>query len=101
LLQLSTVHATPSSQPPPHEIIPPQPSDTVPHSNPPGHFVSGVHPHASGSPPPPQVSGASHIPHETVAQPLLMLPHVLPWAAHEVFGVQPPQTLSSPPPPHD
>jgi hypothetical protein len=46
-VQVSTVHATPSSQPPPpapQKMVWPQPSDIEPHSQPPGH-LAGTHTH--------------------------------------------------------
>jgi hypothetical protein len=51
-----------------HVSVPPQPSAIVPHWAPasvPGHVVSGTHaglPHSDGTPPPPQVSVAGHVP---------------------------------------
>jgi hypothetical protein len=42
-----------------------------------------------------------HVPHETEAQPVSSVSHFQPSSAHEVSGVQPPQTLSWPPPPQD
>jgi hypothetical protein len=47
----------------------------------------------------PHCSGSSQVPHETIAQPVFSVPHFQASSAHEVSGVQPPQTLSSPPPP--
>jgi hypothetical protein len=40
----------------PQLIVPPHPSDTVPHCE--AVHVSGVHPHTPAVPPPPHVSGA-------------------------------------------
>jgi hypothetical protein len=41
--------------------MPPQPFDAMPQVAPEGH--AGVQPHSVAVPPPPQVSGAVHVPH--------------------------------------
>jgi hypothetical protein len=72
----------------PHVMRPPQPSASGPHE-----FagksvhVFGVHvlppwPHFAGVPPPPQVSGALHVPHWiSFPHPSPAGPHSIPWAA--------------------
>jgi len=70
--------------------VPPQPSEIVPQSSPAGQVVIGVHPQTFAVPPPPQVSGAVHVPQSRVnpvQSPLAIVPQFLPRAA-QVVGVQ-------------
>jgi hypothetical protein len=88
----------------PHETVPPQPSDAVPHTFDP-HWLAGVQPHWFAVPPPPHVWGDEHdtppfaAEHETVwPQLLVTLPHFPPQVVPVGSGVQP-QTFGTPPPP--
>ncbi|MFO0674446.1 MAG: hypothetical protein U0235_33355 [Polyangiaceae bacterium] len=64
----------------------------MPHAFP-AHVVamgSAVHPHLPTSPPPPQVSGAAHVPQMTsLPQESFAVPHVLPASSNDRLGVQP------------
>lgn len=72
----------------PQVIVPPHPSDPVPHVWPPVHVVEGVHPQTFGVPPPPQVCGDLQLPQLSVPpQPLEIVPQVAPCAV-QVVGVQ-------------
>jgi hypothetical protein len=86
---------------PPQEIVPPQPSSTLPQLAPPGQAPVGVQPQTFGVPglPPPQVSGAVQEPQLIVPpQPSAMSPQSS-GDGQEESGVQP-QTPEVPPPPH-
>jgi hypothetical protein len=77
--------------PPPHEAppehaqltVPPHRSESpVPHA-PPRHGLTGVQPQWLATPPPAQVFGAVHVPHETIAPQLLATePQSLPLTVH-------------------
>ena len=91
----------------PQSSKPPHPSPAGPHFRPIAVHVSGVQPsasllpHSPGFPPPPQVSGATHLPQSSKApHPSPAGPHFRPSVAHEVgvhFGL--PHSPGLPPPP--
>jgi hypothetical protein len=96
----------------PHETKPPHPSASGPHSMPPAvqsATVRGVHPllppQMLGVPPPPQIWGAVHVPHEMrPPQPSARGPQLLFGKSAHVFGLHEfepvPHVLAFPPPPH-
>jgi hypothetical protein len=82
----------------PQSRLPPQPSETTPHSAPSCAQVFIVQPQTFASPAPPHDCGDAHEPQASIApQPFAIMPQFLPCIA-QVMGLQP-HLLSVPPPP--
>lgn len=93
----------------PHCIVPPQPSDAVPHVAPTASHVFVVQPQWFGVPPPPHVSGGAHAPQSSIpVHPSDTSPQLMPRSAQvlgvhavepHMFGCSPPQCWPAGQPP--